>query len=232
MLGRWTVDHGNLRERSDSYNLTFEPRITVKDFKSQREFNYDDHANDCVCSPTAGGQTRWQVPENSSLVASNATTERWRAFHGDTKVCVDFLIALNSGQRSALPYLLLYFGNCTSPTEVEPAFEILAQTNSYYNFSLSTPDNAVFDFPPVCAAKGGCKPTPPPTPAPKLWVPSTCTPHCMNGVSLCCTDSQSKGHEAGGACYKVHNCSEVCALGPSLLTTSEPMDLSGQQLRY
>jgi hypothetical protein len=139
MLGRWTVDHESLRERSDTYNLTFQPRFTVKDFKLGRAFDYNDHTEDCMCTPTAGSQPRWQVPLNSTLVASNSTMERWRAFHESIHESVDFFIALDgSRRRSSLPYLLLYYGNCTSGTKIDPASEVLVQSNQYYNFSLAT----------------------------------------------------------------------------------------------
>ena len=119
VLGRWTVDHAGLRERTDSANMTLQPRIEIKDFAKGDDARFDDARDVWICGNTSGTQAAWVLPPNASLVGEGPTQQRWRVFHADIGVCVDFFVDYTSsgaGQitQAPLPSTLLYFVSAAS----------------------------------------------------------------------------------------------------------------------
>jgi hypothetical protein len=168
-IGRWTVDHQNssgalnLRERTDAYNKTLQPRVEVKDFGNHVDYKEFDapSAPPCVQSPLNGTQDAWKIDPSATLISVPGITgaEVWRVLHESIHMCVDFYVGGTYPKRDSLPYQLLYIGNCTSAT-ARTAGEVLAQNNSYTNFSLT--DNPASLFKP----DGACPPAPPVGPPP------------------------------------------------------------------
>eukprot|EP00937_MAST-01D_sp_MAST-1D-sp2_P001684 g1684.t1 len=156
VLGRWTVDHGNLRERTDSYNLTMQPRAEIKTFPDGLDARYDDVRDVWSCGNTRGTQPAFALPPNASLVGETASPpqQRWRVFHADNHVCVDFFVGFTVAggaiRQAPLPSSIVYYGNCLSATAVDADTETMAQNNSYYGFDVSTPCASLFELPAAC----------------------------------------------------------------------------------
>ena len=100
-VGRWTVDHQNssgslnLRERTDSYNKTLQPRAEVKDYGNHVHYAWhDDGSQPCVQSPLNGTQPPWTIDPAALLIANRSATgeavEVWRALYASISQCVDF----------------------------------------------------------------------------------------------------------------------------------------------
>ena len=169
--GKWSVDHRNatttnLRERTDTYNKTLQPRVEVKDFLHGKDWSFSDAppAPRCACGPTNGTQPRWALPADATILAPSSAppaTQRWRVFHADISVCVDFFIGVDTatGMLAQLPSTLLYLGNCTSGTVADPAAEVLAQNNSYYSFVLEPQSDALFQPQGTCDHTDPCVPS-------------------------------------------------------------------------
>ena len=148
------------------------------------------------------------------LIANRSATgeavEVWRALYASISQCVDFYIrgSYPAGTLETLPYQLLYWGNCTSAS-APAAGEVLAQNNSYTNFSVADQPASLFE------PDGPCPPAPPPPPPPAPahpWEPADdCSPQCSSYAAAvsCCRDP-STGQEHG-VCMKVSNCSDVGA---------------------
>ena len=165
-LGRWTVDHKNstgglnLRERTDSYNKTLQPRAEVKDYNIHADFRWFDapSAPPCVQEPLNGTQPAWTIGSGAKLidVPGVSGAEVWRVLHASIGECVDYYVrGAWPGTRDSLPYQLLFFANCSSASGRTDG-EVLAQNNSYSNFSLA--DNPASLFRP--AAGQPCPPVP------------------------------------------------------------------------
>jgi hypothetical protein len=153
MVGRWSVDHStpttaNLRERSDSYNMSFQPRASVKDFRHGRGFNFDDTTKSCTCFNTTGSQPRWELPADASRLGSANATDRWRVFHSTQGICVDFFVPAGAAPQ-AVPSEIRYLGQCSSATKVGPG-EVLAQRNVYSNVSFAQLPDTLFALPADC----------------------------------------------------------------------------------
>ena len=220
-IGRWTVDHQNssgslnLRERTDSYNKTLQPRAEVKDYGNHVHYAWhDDGSQPCVQSPLNGTQPPWTIDPAALLIANRSATgeavEVWRALYASISQCVDFFIrgSYPAGTLETLPYQLLYWGNCTSAS-APAAGEVLAQNNSYTNFSVADQPASLFE------PGGPCPPAPPPPPPPAPahpWEPADdCSPQCSSySAAVSCCRDPSTGQEHG-VCMKVSNCSEVGA---------------------
>ena len=88
-VGRWTVDHQNssgslnLRERTDSYNKTLQPRAEVKDYGNHIHYAWhDDGSQPCVQSPLNGTQPPWTIDPAALLIANASGGEAvWSARH-------------------------------------------------------------------------------------------------------------------------------------------------------
>ncbi len=228
-IGRWTVDHKdstgslNLRERTDSYNASLQPRAEIKDFGNHVDYKEFDKKGypPCMQGPLNGTQKQWTIDPSAKLITVPGVSgaEVWRTFNPTIHVCVDFYIRGAYPKRDSLPYQLLYQGNCTGAGSGAPvAGEILAQNNSYTNFSLT--DNPPSLFKPT----GACPPAPPPPPPPppvKPWEPATdCKPACDPSDSVCCKDpetGQDTGVCFGWSGHPVTNCSEVGVEAVSLV---------------
>ena len=140
VLGRWTVDHARLRERTDSANMTLQPRIEIKDFAKGDDARFDDAQDVWVCGNASGTQTAWALPPNATLVGEGPTQQRWRVFHADIGVCVDFFVGYTSsgtGQiaQATLPSTLLYFVSAASAMTSPRA----RSHHAYTHFLLSSP---------------------------------------------------------------------------------------------
>ena len=165
-------------------------------------------------SPLNGTQPPWTIDPAALLIANRSATgeavEVWRALYASISQCVDFFIrgSYPAGTLETLPYQLLYWGNCTSAS-APAAGEVLAQNNSYTNFSVADQPASLFE------PDGPCPPAPPPPPPPAPahpWEPADdCSPQCSSYASTvsCCKDPPS-GQEHG-VCMKVSNCSDVGA---------------------
>jgi hypothetical protein len=149
VYGKWWMDHQNasgflnLRERQDSYNITLHPQSTIKDYRQHILVNLDpslpgdDHA--CVSPiPANVTQQAWGLPDDACQIKNvdededkEEEEERWRVFHKEQSICVDFWIT--KGVR--LPRRIAYFGLCTSCIHVSPN-EVLAENHLYRNFSF------------------------------------------------------------------------------------------------
>ena len=163
VYGRWTVDHQdsagrlNLRERTDSYNASLQPRAEVKDFGHHKHYEWFDKTGypPCLQNPLNGTQPAWVVDPSAKLITNahqGPGVQVWRVLHASISQCVDFYVRAADPR---LPFMLLYFGNCTSATARLPG-EVLGQNNSYWNFSFhDIPDSR---FKP----SGPCPPSPPP----------------------------------------------------------------------
>ena len=116
-VGRWTVDHQNssgslnLRERTDSYNKTLQPRAEVKDYGNHVHYAWhDDGSQPCVQSPLNGTQPPWTIDPAALLIANRSATgeavEVWRALYASISQCVDFYIrgSYPAGTLETLPY--------------------------------------------------------------------------------------------------------------------------------
>jgi len=168
VAGKWTVDHRNatstnLRERTDTYNKTLQPRIEVMDFRRGEVWSFSDAPPaHCACAATNGTQPRWALPADAQLASPQPPTQqqRWRVFHVDMSVCVDFFIGLDAatGALAQLPSTLLYFGNCTSGTAVDSENEVLTQNNSYFSFVIAPQADALFQPQHACAGADPCAP--------------------------------------------------------------------------
>ena len=127
VLGRWTVDHARLRERTDAANMTLQPRIEIKDFARGDDARFDDARGVWACGNTSGTQASWVLPSNATLVGEGPTQQRWRVFHADIGVCVDFFVRYTSsatGQvtQAPLPSTLLYLvsAECSAQQPLPP----------------------------------------------------------------------------------------------------------------
>ena len=112
-------------------------------------------------SPLNGTQPPWTIDLAALLIANRSATgeavEVWRALYASTSQCVDFYIrgSYPAGTLETLPYQLLYWGNCTSARRLA-AGEVLAQNNSYTNFSVADQPASLFE------PDGPCPRAPPP----------------------------------------------------------------------
>ena len=111
--------------------------------------------------------------------------------------------------------MLLYQGNCSSGSSVSPG-EVLAQNNSYTNFSFADIPESRF------VPHKSCPPAPPPPPPPPAgppWTPATdCEPACPAGASCCKNPAsgQDKGACFGYPSHPITNCSQIPAVDARL----------------
>ena len=149
-------------------------------------------------SPLNGTQPPWTIDPAALLIANRSATgeavEVWRVLYASISQCVDFYIrgSYPAGTLETLPYQLLYWGNCTSAS-APAAGEVLAQNNSYTNFSVADQPASLFE------PGGPCPPAPPPPPPPAPahpWVPADDVAAMLVVPSACCVAPALQGSTA------------------------------------
>ena len=217
-VGRWTVDHQNssgslnLRERTDSYNKTLQPRAEVKDYGNHIHYAWhDDGSQPCVQSPLNGTQPPWTIDLAALLITNRSATgeavEVWRALYASISQCVDFIFVVRTRRARSRRCRTSSCTGATARARARPRRARCSQNNSYTNLSVADqPASSSWRAVPAraaAAASAGARA--PVEPA------DDCSPQCSSYAAAvsCCRDP-STGQEHG-VCMKVSNCSDVGA---------------------